>query len=72
MRLTAAPGVRAPEVMSVGTDPNAHTEKQVELFQEQQYTIGRMTFVVEPRFKDTAKETLGSILLKLMQSEVSN
>ncbi len=71
MRLTATTGVRAPEVMSVGTDPITHMEKQEDLFQEQQYTIGRITFVVEPRFKDTAKETLGSILLKLMQNEVS-
>ena len=71
MRLTAASGVRVSEVMSVGTDSNAHITKQEDLIQEQQYKIGRITFVVEPRFNETAKETLGSILLKPMKSEVS-
>ena len=70
MRLTAAPGVRAQEVMSVGTEPIAQPKKQEDLIQEQQYRIGRITFVVEPRFKETSKESLGSILLRLMQSEV--
>ena len=55
----------------MGTDPDTRKEKQEDLTQEQQYSIGRITFVVEPRFNDEAKETLGSILLKLMKSEVA-
>ena len=57
--------------MTVGTDPIAHTDKQDNLIQEQKYKIGRITFVVEPRFKEDSKETLGSILLKLMKGEVA-
>lgn len=55
----------------MGTDPVAHTGKQDDLIQEQEYKFGRITFVVEPRFKEDAKETFGSILLKLMKSEVA-
>ena len=55
----------------MGTDPIAHTEKQDNLIQEQEYKLGRITFVVEPRFKEDSKETLGSILLKLMKGEVA-
>lgn len=55
----------------MGTDPIAHAEKQDNLIQEQEYKIGRITFVVEPRFKEDSKETLGSILLKLMKGEVA-
>ena len=56
----------------MGKDQTTLIEKQEGLFQEQQYIIGRMTFVVEPRFKESAKETLGSVLLKLMKSEIAN
>ena len=56
----------------MGKDLANHIEKQEDLFQEQQYTIGRVTFFVEPRFKESAQETLGSILLKLMKSEIAN
>ena len=54
----------------MGIDPITHTGKQDNLIQEQEYKIGRITFVVEPRFKEDSKETLGSILLKIMKGEV--
>lgn len=70
MRLTAAPGVRAPEVIIVGTDPTTHKKKQDDLTHEQRYTVEKITFVVEPRFQTEGNRTIGSVLLKLMQYEV--
>ncbi|MFA7501565.1 hypothetical protein [[Clostridium] symbiosum] len=34
------------------------------------YTIQGKTFIVEPLFKDGAKETIGTVLLRLIQSDV--
>jgi hypothetical protein len=34
------------------------------------YTIQGKTFIVEPVFKDGAKETVGTVLLRLIQSDV--
>jgi hypothetical protein len=36
------------------------------------YTIGGKTFVVEPVFKEDSKDTIGSILMRLMQSDREN
>ncbi len=36
------------------------------------YTIKGKTFIVEPVFKNEAKDTIGSILLRLIQSDVEN
>ena len=33
------------------------------------YKVGGMTFLVEPRFKESGTETIGTILVKLMKSE---
>lgn len=72
MRLTAAPGVRAPEVMSVGTDPIAHNKEQEDLLQEQRYTVGKITFIVEPRFQAEGNRSIASVLLQLMQCEIES
>ena len=73
MRLTAAPGVRVPEVKTVSADLLVSTsDQQNDLAQEQSYTIGKITFVVEPRFRSEGNETLGSVLVKLMQSEIDD
>ncbi|MDL2218640.1 transposon-encoded TnpW family protein [Christensenellaceae bacterium OttesenSCG-928-M15] len=34
------------------------------------YTVQGKTFVVEPVFKEGAKETVGTVLLRLIQSDV--
>ena len=71
MRLMLISSIWAPEVSSMGTDPIINTEEQQnELEQVQSYTIDKVTFVVEPRFRTTGCETLGSVLIKLMQNEV--
>ena len=71
MRLTAASGVRALEVSSMSTVPiTSIEEQQKELEQEQSYTIDNTTFIVQPRFRTDGKETIGSVLIKLMQNEV--
>lgn len=36
------------------------------------YTVQGKTFVVEPVFKEGAKETVGTILLRLIQSDNEN
>jgi len=36
------------------------------------YTIKGKTFIVEPVFKNDAKDTVGSILMRLMQSDSGN
>ena len=54
-------------------DPTENMEEQQEgLEQEQSYTIGKTTFIVESRFQSEGKETLGSVLVKLMQNEVDD
>ena len=45
---------------------------QQELEQEQTYMVGNTTFIVEPKFRADSQETLGSVLLKLMQNEIDN
>ena len=45
---------------------------QQELEQEQTYMVGNTTFIVEPIFRADSQETLGSVLLKLMQNEIDN
>lgn len=71
-RLTAASGVRAPEVMSMGADPIAHNKEQEDLLQEQRYTVGKMTFIVEPRFQTAGNRTIASVLFQLMQCEIES
>ncbi|MFV0361918.1 MAG: hypothetical protein ACK5LL_02380 [Suipraeoptans sp.] len=34
------------------------------------YTVQGKTFIVEPVFKEGAKETVGTVLLRLIQSDV--
>ena len=72
MRLTAAPGVRAPEVINVGTDPIAHNKEQEDLLQEQRYTVGKITFIVEPRFQTDGKRSIATALFQLMQCEIDS
>ena len=45
---------------------------QQELEQEQTYMVGNTTFIVESKFRADSQETLGSVLLKLMQNEIDN
>lgn len=71
MRLFVASGIRAPEVSVLSTVPVMSVEEQQkELEQEQSYTIEDTTFIVQPRFRTEGKETIGSVLIKLMQNEV--
>ena len=72
MRLTAAPGVRTPEVMRVGADPIAHNKEQEDLLQEQRYTVGKITFIVEPRFQAEGNRSIASVLFQLMQCEIES
>lgn len=72
MRLTAASSVRVPEVISVGTDPIAHKKEQEELMKEQRYTVGKITFIVEPRFQVEGKRSIASVLFQLMQCEIDD
>ena len=45
---------------------------QQELEQEQTYMVGNTPFIVEPKLGADSQETLGSVLLKLMQNEIDN
>ena len=72
MRLTAAPGVRVPEVIIVGGEPYAHSKEQEDLLQEQRYTVEKITYIVEPRFKTEGKRTIASVLFELMQCEIDS
>lgn len=72
MRLTAAPGVRAPEVKNVGMDPIARNKEQEDLLQEQRYTVGKITFIVEPRFQTDGKRSIATVLFQLMQCEIDS
>ena len=57
----------------MGTVPViSETEQQKELEQEQSYTIENTTFIVQPKFRTDGKETIGSVLIKLMQNEVDD
>jgi hypothetical protein len=38
----------------------------------QTYTVDGKTFIVEPVFKNDSKDTVGSILMRLMQSDREN
>ena len=50
-----------------------HTlEQQENLELEQSYTFGKTTFIVESRFRSEGIETLGSVLVKLMQNDVDD
>lgn len=35
----------------------------------QTYTVGKMAFIVEPVFRTDAKDSLGTVLLRLIQSD---
>lgn len=39
---------------------------------EQQYRIENIVFLVQPKFKNSGTETLGTVLLKLMRSETDH
>lgn len=56
------------------TDRTLMQKEQVqqELEQEQAYMVGNTTFIVESKFRADGQETLGSVLLKLMQNEIDN
>lgn len=56
------------------TDRTLMQKEQVqqELEQEQTYMVGNTTFIVEPKFRADSQETVGSVLLKLMQNEIDN
>ena len=55
------------------TDPTvSNREQQEDLEQEQSYTFGKTTFIVESRFRSEGIETLGSALVKLMQNDVDD
>ena len=56
------------------TDRTLMQKEQVqqELEQEQTYMVGNTTFIVEQKFRADSQETLGSVLLKLMQNEIDN
>ena len=45
------------------------TKNNYVLDAEQKYKFGDILFIVEPTFKKEGKETLTTVLLKLMQSE---
>ena len=47
-------------------------EQQENLELEQSYTFGKTTFIVESRFRSEGIETLGSVLVKLMQNDVDD
>lgn len=54
-------------------DPTvSNGEQQEDLEQEQSYTFGKTTFIVESRFRSEGIETLGSVLVKLMQNDVDD
>jgi len=48
------------------------TSGQTPLEDIRTYTIQGKTFIVEPIFKKNAKETVGTILLRLIQSDNGN
>ena len=56
------------------TDRTLMQDEQIQqaLEQEQAYMVGNTTFIVEPKFRADGQETLGSVLLKLMQNEIDN
>lgn len=57
----------------MGAVPIIHeTEQQKGFEQEQSYTIENTTFIVQPKFRTDGKETIGSVLIKLMQKEVDD
>lgn len=72
MWLTAAPGVRAPEVINVSAEPIAHNDEQEDLLQEQRYAVEKITFIVEPRFKTEGNRSIASVLFQLMQYEIDS
>ena len=52
--------------------PLPSTQDTGKLAQETTYKAGNTLFVVQPVFKDTGEETVGSVLLKLMCHEAEN
>ncbi len=53
-------------------DPIAHSKEQEELVQEQKYTVEKITFIVEPRFKTEGNRSIASVLFQLMQYEIDS
>ena len=70
MRLTATSSLGTPEVIIVGIVVNDHNQRQDDLLREQRYTVERITFIVEPRFKTEGNRTISSVLFQLMQCEI--
>ncbi len=58
--------------MNVCADPIAHSKEQEELVQEQRYTVEKITFIVEPRFKTEGTRSIASVLFQLMQYEIDS
>ena len=56
----------------MATDPIVHNKKQDDLSHEQRYTVEKITFVVEPRFKTEGNRTIASVLFQLMQYEIDD
>lgn len=48
------------------------TKKDQSAAQEQSYKIGKIRFVVQPVFKEKDSDTIGTVLLRLMRSEMEN
>ena len=56
-----------PKVTNQGNTPGVSGQSSLE--ETRTYTVQGKTFVVEPVFKNEAKETVGTILLRLIQSD---
>ena len=65
-------GIDTSEVVSMGKYQMSHKKQQEDLMCERVFTFENVTIVVEPRFKTDGTETLGSVILKLIQNEVDN
>lgn len=50
-----------------GQQPKRPAQNPLE--EVQTYNVGKAVFIVEPMFKTDAKDTLGTVLLRLIQSD---
>lgn len=56
-------------VVDISKENTPGLSMQSPLAEETIYTIKGNTFIVEPIFKENSKNTVGSILMRLMQSD---
>ena len=54
------------------TSKKTTTQKDQSTAQEQNYKIGKIHFVVQPVFKEKNSDTIGTVLLRLMRSEMND